>query len=114
MDTSQKTAEHNNSSTKNISGGNLVKKFDALTSIWREETACFSSITKIIKHPAYQEIINIGAEAVPLILNDLEKEPDHWFYALYKITGTNPVSPDSNFEQAAQEWLQWGKDKGLI
>jgi hypothetical protein len=93
---------------------NVAEKFDALVATWRDETAYLSSITKIVNHPAYQKIIDMGWVVVPLILRDLEKEPDHWFHALYKITGINPVSPDSNFEQAAQECVQWGRDKGLI
>lgn len=33
----------------------------------------------------------MGEAAVPLILRDLEHQPDHWFWALREITQANPV-----------------------
>ena len=32
-----------------------------------------------------------GAAAVPLILRELERSIDHWFWALGAITGANPI-----------------------
>jgi len=73
-----------------------------------------SSISRIIKHPAYQKIILIGERAIPLILADLQKEPDHWFYALTRLTKADPVKPEDNFNQAVEAWLNWGKKQGYI
>ena len=44
---------------------------------------------------AYQQIIGMGAEALPFIFRELQKEPDHWFWALHAITGENPVSKNA-------------------
>ena len=41
---------------------------------------------------SYQKIIGMGPAVVPLILSELQKEPDHWFWALEAITDENPVS----------------------
>ena len=52
----------------------------------------------------------MGPAAVPLILSELRREPDHWFVALKRITGDDPV-PDEvrgNIEQMAEAWLRWG------
>ena len=38
------------------------------------------------------EIIGMGPAVVPLILSELEKEPDRWFWALEAITDENPVA----------------------
>lgn len=89
-------------------------KFESLKSQWQHETEMLSSITKKIKHPAYQEIITMGEKVVPFILEDLSREPNHWFYALRVITKADPVSPEANFEQAVADWLNWGKNQGYI
>ena len=44
-----------------------------------------SSPTKKLNHPAYQKIISIGKPAIPLILREFERQPDHWFMALSAI-----------------------------
>jgi hypothetical protein len=65
-------------------------------------------------HPAYQEVISLGKEAVPLLLPDLEDNHTHWFVALRAITGAQPVPPSAsgNIPQMVQAWLQWAKDNG--
>jgi hypothetical protein len=65
-------------------------------------------------HPAYQEIIGMGPEVVPLLLADLARQPDHWFTALKAITGANPVDPADcgRIEKMAEAWLQWGRQNG--
>lgn len=67
-------------------------------------------------HPAYQRIIEMGEKAVPFILAELKKEPDHWFLALNSITKANPVSPSNqgNLEKMAADWIKWGVDHGYI
>jgi hypothetical protein len=67
-------------------------------------------------HPAYQEIVAMGQEVVPLLLRDLEQEPDHWFAALGAITGAQPVPPEDrgDIEKMAAAWLRWGKDHGYL
>jgi hypothetical protein len=66
-------------------------KFARLAARWRDERGPESSITRISMHPAYQQIIGMGDAAVPLILQELERAPDHWFWALNAIIGVDPV-----------------------
>ena len=53
---------------------------------------------------------------LPLILAELEKEPDHWFWALEAITGENPVSENDagDMEASAKAWVKWGRQNGLL
>jgi hypothetical protein len=92
------------------------QQFRSLAEQWRRETGMLSSILKKAMHPAYQRIIGMGAGAIVPILLDLQKRPDHWFWALNAITGENPVPQESmgNLQQMAEVWLQWGKTKGYI
>jgi hypothetical protein len=94
---------------------NIEQRFEELASKWRKETELYSSIARICEHPAYQEIIQMGEPVIPFILRDLQKELNHWFWALVQITKANPVSEHtSSIKEMADDWIQWGKDKGYI
>ena len=38
------------------------------------------------RHSAYQEIVRLGPEVVPLLIRDLADNHTHWFAALEAIT----------------------------
>jgi hypothetical protein len=88
--------------------------FQQLAEQWRSETEYVSSLSKMVLHPAYQRIIGLGKPAVPLILSELQKRSDHWLWALHAITGESPAPPDATFREAAQAWLDWGREKGYL
>lgn len=92
----------------------LEKEFMELVEEWHRETGMMSLVSKMVMHPAYQRIIGMGQPVIPLILRELEREPDHWFWALRAITGANPVKPEQQgrLKQMAQAWIQWGKEHG--
>jgi hypothetical protein len=92
----------------------LAEKFCALVKSWKLARGPTSSIEKMSMHSAYQQIIGIGPDAVPLLLAELEREPDHWFWALRSITGADPIPEDArgNLAKMAQAWLAWGKAQG--
>ena len=58
----------------------------------------------------------MGHPALPLILKELERETDHWFWALEAISGENPVPAEQvgQVEKMAQAWIEWGRQQGLI
>lgn len=93
-----------------------VEKFQRLAKQWRDERDQKTSVSDMVMHPAYQQIIGMGREAIPFILGELsrETEPDHWFWALKAITSEDPVPAESQgkiFEMASA-WLRWGREKG--
>lgn len=88
--------------------------FQELADQWRRETARLSLAIKKVVHPAYQRIIGLGPDAVPLILRELQREPGHWSWALKAITGEDPAQPEDTISQAAQAWLRWGKEHQYI
>lgn len=89
-------------------------RFRQLEAEWRTETAHLSSITKIINHPAFQAIIQLGEAVLPLMLKDLSEQPRLWVWALPAITGADPVSPAEAGDIAAMSaaWLRWGREHG--
>jgi hypothetical protein len=91
-----------------------AERFRRLAVLWEEETGHLSSMTSASKHPAYQEIIKLGWDVVPLLLRDLEENESHWFVALREITGANPIPPSAsgNVPEMVKAWLQWASGHG--
>ncbi len=94
----------------------LEARFQLLAAQWKAAAALLSSTTAMVAHPAYQGIIALGPPVVPLLLQDLEREPAHWFEALEAITGEDPVCPEDwgKTRAMAAAWLAWGRSRGLI
>jgi hypothetical protein len=92
----------------------VARKFSELSERWRRETALVSNVERIVLHPAYQRIIGMGREAVPLILQEISTRPGHWFWALNAITGEDPVHEGATFREAIDAWLNWGRANGYI
>jgi hypothetical protein len=92
----------------------IIDKFYALASDWEQEVAGMSSTAQMSQHPAYQEIINMGTQILPLLLSELKKNPVYWLSALSAITGENPIKPEQRgrVKQMASAWIEWGKDRG--
>jgi len=62
-------------------------------------------------HPAYQRIIGMGKDAIPIVLNEMSVRPGHWFWALRAITGENPVPAGhaGNIKAMSEDWIEWGR-----
>ena len=59
----------------------LVNKFSTLAEQWEREVEGMSSTTRMSQHPAYQEIIQMGTQIVPLLLQQLKQNPLYWLSA---------------------------------
>ena len=94
----------------------LEQEFNELAQLWYRETRMLSSVQQIVLHPAYQKIIGMGVDAVPLILEELQREPDQWFWALEAITEENPVPAEAagKVRLMADAWIEWGRQHGFI
>ena len=94
----------------------LRRRFDRYAEEWVAQTAHMSMLSKRILHPSYQRIIGLGSKALPLILNRLVSQPDHWFWALRSISGEDPVRPEDvgRFNAMRDAWIEWGRNRGLV
>jgi hypothetical protein len=88
--------------------------FTGLAEEWKHETLVESSLTALVMHRAYQNIIGLGPRAIPFILRELEQEPNHWFWALAAITREDPAEGEETLDGAAEKWLEWGRMRGYI
>ena len=92
------------------------RRFNDLAEKWAAETAHHSSMSRIVLHRSYQEIIGLGRDVLPLILGRLSTDPNHWFWALRAIAGEDPVcaADVGKFDAMRQAWLQWGCSRGFV
>ncbi len=88
--------------------------FTRLADEWRRKTKYLGSLTDIIAHPSYQRIIGMGEVAIPLLLDQLQRNPGQWFWALKAITGEDPVPEEARGDLKAMTaaWLKWGERRG--
>lgn len=98
------------------SSNDWVSKFTTIADRWSEETEHLSAMSRMAMHPDYQQIIGMGVDAVPLLLDRLQKKPDRWFWALRAITGENPVSNESQgkMDEMIDAWMEWGRERGYV
>lgn len=92
----------------------IESRFSTLAKEWKQATAATSSLTEKTMHPAYQQIIGLGPNVIPLLLRELAERPDHWFWALRAISGEDPVEPEQHgrIKKMAEAWLEWGRKQG--
>ena len=92
------------------------KEFVVLREKWKEETLFVSSGTILISNSAYKSIIHMGSLTIPWIFREMRKNDDHWFYALEKITGINPIKPESVgiIEKMKEDWFDWASQNDYV
>jgi hypothetical protein len=101
-------------STFNPDNTELEKIFNDLVQQWLTETRGISSINQMSMHSAYQQIIGMGKDAIPLLLREIERRSGHWFWALKSISREDPVAPEQRgkIKEMTHAWLDWGKNQG--
>lgn len=92
------------------------ERFLRLAAEWKDQSRYLSNSAQMALLRPYQRIIGMGLAVVPLILEELEREPDQWFWALEAITEENPVPPEANgvVRLMAKAWVDWGRQQGYI
>jgi hypothetical protein len=92
------------------------ERFERHLAEWKEKSRYLSNTAQMAMLKPYQNIIGMGLPAVPFILKELQREPDHWFWALECITEENPVPPEAagRVRSKADAWIRWGEERGLL
>jgi len=87
----------------------IEDEFRRLVEEWKRTRKTTSTAKRMAENRAYQKIIAMGKDAVPLIISEMEREPDHWFIALHAITGASPVPENSRgkFDEMTKAWIDW-------
>src|SRR5262245_18135859 len=101
--------------TTSVTEEMLEEKVRRLLERWRAETAVLSSSSAQVAHPAYRELIALGASALPHLFRDLERTSDcHLSRALTEITGAQPIPAEEHGHIAAiaARWLSVARENG--
>ncbi|MGB8986898.1 MAG: hypothetical protein WCC37_09870 [Candidatus Sulfotelmatobacter sp.] len=87
--------------------------FNKLADEWEEDVSNMSSLTAMIGHPKYREIVDMKWRVVPFLINDLQRNRRFWLPALEEITGVHPFDPSDsgNSKRMIDAWVRWGKYK---
>lgn len=99
-----------------VSRQSIAQQFRGLAGTWREETKLASTASDLFLNSAYQRIIGLGPDVIPVILGDMQQRPDHWFVALSALTGADPIPEEARGRLRAmtEAWLRWGAEEGLL
>ena len=92
-------------------------RFQRLYHEWDHDTRHLSSVTDMVRHPAYQAIIKMGPPAVVIMLEIFRSgRTPHFFHALSVITKAQPVSSShaGKIRLMADDWVRWGLGEGLV
>lgn len=91
-------------------------RFLRLVADWKDQSRYLSNSAQMAMLRPYQRIIGMGLPVVPLILEELQREPDQWFWALEAITEENPVPSEAAgvVKLMAQAWVDRGRGRGYI
>jgi hypothetical protein len=95
-----------------------ASQFETLARTWKSETVLKSNMALKAINPAYQQIIGMGKEAIPFILQEFQnKKFDDWFWALHAIAKDEAPSTDNvagNIKAMASVWVKWGRANGYL
>lgn len=96
--------------------------FNLLADKLERQAEYFSFMDQRADHLAHQKIVEMGEEAVPLILSRIERQGGLWYRALESITGIPSPSGITilddrggytvDVKKVNAGWLQWGREQG--
>ena len=85
---------------------------------WLSDTEHESSLSRIIGHPRFEEIVAMREPALRFILQRMlaGEVHIHWFPALKRIARYDPVPVEERgyVPQMARAWIDWGRNHGKI
>ena len=99
-------------------------RFNRLAQQWTQETVFLSNPSSIMKNKAFQEIVDMGEDALPFLFDKLQDDEDGlWWMPLERIThvrlteGVTPIEgvpgwAKTDVSALKAAWLAWGREKG--
>lgn len=92
----------------------LRERFNTLADNWIAATRLSSSASDTCMHPAYQQIIGLGPDVLPFILEDVESGELHWGWALQALTGHDVAAGARTLPEARDAWIRWGHSHSIL
>jgi len=83
-----------------------------LNKAWSSNTKLQSSVVNIIDDVNFKRIIEMGEKAIPLIIDEIDKNPSSLVWALNIITNTTLSSTQRlTVSEACRRWVRIWKEK---
>ncbi len=94
----------------------LELKFKELLKQWKDETKTSSFVSKMTSTKSYKDIIDLGPSVIPLLLKELQTNPNWYFDALRILSNEDPhkAGHEGKLIDLANDWIEWGKKKKYI
>ena len=92
----------------------IAQRFHDVSTRW-SEAIHYRSNTRSRKHPVYQELISLGNRVIPLILEELKREPSvSWFTVPLRSPRRIRYRPPRRvgWTEWRRAWLDWGRQRG--
>ena len=70
---------------------------------WQRDTRFLSSVSAITGHPAFTSIVNMGGNAVPFIIEEIERKPSNLVWALNAIFHKK-IGQEATVTEACKLW----------
>jgi hypothetical protein len=96
-----------------VRGFKLRERFNQLKTLWAEETKMLSSTTQINNNSHYRQMVALGPDIIPFVIDELRAESNHWFSLLRELTGENPIiDADRGYmDRMAKAWIKWWDER---
>jgi hypothetical protein len=85
-------------------------RFYQAYTLWTDHINYLSSPIQVIADPNFKAIVDLGYDAIPFIVQELEKEPSYLVWALNQIFGFKiSDNPDTTIPEAGRLWVKYIK-----
>ncbi|MEX1027254.1 MAG: hypothetical protein WD049_04505 [Candidatus Paceibacterota bacterium] len=107
---------HHGRSVSEVAVGSGNKTAELLINELQETCQFMSSPDGMAEQPAFLRLLALQENAIPHLLQQLNKAPIIAMVALRRITGDDPVSDEDrgNVGAMVAAWRDWGRQKGLL
>lgn len=78
--------------------------FDRYLEQWQNDTRFLSSVKAITEHPSFIRIVNMGGNAVPFIIEEIEHKPSNLVWALNAIFHKK-IGNGETITEACKLWI---------
>ena len=78
--------------------------FDWYLEQWQNDTRFLSSVKAITEHPSFIRIVNMGGNAVPFIIEEIEHKPSNLVWALNAIFHKK-IGNGETITEACKLWI---------
>ncbi|MFS4448700.1 hypothetical protein [Maribacter sp. 2307UL18-2] len=93
----------------------LMNRFESLVRSWEKNTTFNSSILGIVEDENFQEILKMGKDAIPLIINEINQKPSQLVWALNIITNSRLKTRQRlTLTEACKRWVKLFNSGKLI